>query len=226
VNLRADLRSLAAVLVAWGMLLPPHLVAQETLPEDASLARLATLLAATTSITAHVEQLIIDQDGRELQETSAELQMRKPANFSWQITSPYEELMVTNGTLIWRYEPDLEQVTIQNFDSELDRTPVMLLNGTAEAINAAYAVSATDMDGAGLWRFILLPRKPSSLFERLSLTFVGEQLQEMQFEDSLGQQTSLSFSAVARNGMLDPAQFEFTPPEGVEIIDNSFPVDP
>lgn len=214
------------VLIAQGWGFAGTSVAQETLPEDASLARLATLLAATSSLSARVDQLIIDQDGRELQETTAELLMRKPASFSWHITAPYEELMVTNGSLIWRYEPDLGQVTIQNFDSELDRTPVMLLNGTADAIDAAYAVSATDMDGAGLWRFILLPRKPSSLFERMSLTFVGEQLQEMQFEDSLGQQTSLAFRDVERNLHLDPALFEFTPPNGVEIIDNSLAADP
>jgi outer membrane lipoprotein carrier protein len=204
----------------------PHGVAQQTYSEADSLQKLSVLLAATTTISASVEQLIIDQDGRELQETAASLLMRKPASFSWQIIEPYEELMVTNGELIWRYEPDLEQVTIQPFDSELDRTPVMLLNGTPEAIDEAYAVSATEMGSGDIWRFILLPRKPSSLFERMSLTFAGEVLQEMQFEDSLGQQTSLSFRNVKRNQALDGAQFEFTPPAGVEIIDNRLANEP
>ena len=223
---RAACLGLATVMITLASLTGTVSNAQETLPEDASLARLTEVLAQTTAMSASVEQLIIDQDGRELQETTAELLMRKPASFSWRITAPYEELMVTNGDLIWRYEPDLDQVTVQDFNNELDRTPVMLLNGTSETIAQAYAVSATDMGDGMLWRFILLPRMPSSLFERMSLTFNGEVLQEMQFEDSLGQQTSLSFRDVNRNSPLEDMLFEFMPPPGVEIIDNSSAITP
>ena len=195
--------------------------AQEPLDEVASLQQLTGILAQTRSMRAAVEQLLIDQDGREIQETRAELLMRKPASFSWHVTEPWEELMVTNGELIWRYEPDLEQVTIQNFDTGLDRTPVMLLNGTAETIAEAYEVSGIDMGDGLVWRFILLPRKTTSLFERLSLTFAGDVLQEMQFEDSLGQQTSLSFTSVERNTGISDDSFRFVPPAEVEIIDNT-----
>jgi outer membrane lipoprotein carrier protein len=180
---------------------------------------LEELLNQTTSLRAEVNQLLMDQDGRQLQETTATLLMQKPANFSWRITAPYEELTVTDGTTIWRYEPDLEQVTVQDFDDELDRTPVMLLNGDAASIGAAYEVSATRVEG-DILRFILTPRRPSSLFERMSLTFEGPVLREMQFEDSLGQQTSLGFSTVERNLGLSAGTFTFTPPEGVELIDN------
>ncbi|MGA0805476.1 MAG: outer-membrane lipoprotein carrier protein LolA [Pseudohongiellaceae bacterium] len=46
-------------------------------------------------------------------------------------------------------------------------------------------------------------------------------MEEMQFEDSLGQQTSLSLSNIVRNQPLAADQFRFTPPEGVEIIDTT-----
>lgn len=199
-----------------GALLCSSVFAQE-LPNGAEV--LEGLLNQTSSLKAEVEQLLIDQDGRDLQETQATLLMQKPANFSWRINSPYEELTVTDGTTIWRYEPDLEQVTVQDFDAELDRTPVMLLNGDADSIGEAYEVSATRIEGEIL-RFILTPRRPSSLFERMSLTFNGPVLSEMQFEDSLGQRTSLNFSGVERNLSLPADTFAFTPPDGVELIDN------
>lgn len=183
---------------------------------------MTTLLAQTSTLTAEVEQLQMDQDGRELQENRSQLVMQKPASFSWHITEPYEELMVTDGTTIWRYEPDLEQVTIQPFEDDVDRTPVMLLNGDADSISTAYEVSATQMSDT-VWRFVLLPRSADRLFERLSLTFDGPVLQEMQFEDSLGQQTSLAFRLVRRNEPVSPELFTFTPPEGVDIIDNTAP---
>ncbi|MDR2213727.1 MAG: outer membrane lipoprotein chaperone LolA [Pseudomonadales bacterium] len=186
---------------------------------DNGAAALEDLLRQTSSLRAEVNQLLMDQDDREVQETSAILSMRKPANFAWRVIAPYEELTVTDGATIWRYEPDLDQVTVQDFDDQLDRTPVMLLNGDAASIGDAYAVSATQMGGE-LWRFILTPRRPSSLFERMSLSFDGPVLVEMQFEDSLGQRTSLAFSAVERNLSLPDDTFSFTPPAGAELIDN------
>lgn len=195
-------------------------MAQET-PEQGAAAKLAAILQQTETLSADVEQLLLDQDGREVQETRAHLLMRKPSAFRWEVREPYEELTVTDGSLLWRYEPDLEQVTIKRFNDALDRTPVMLLNADAATIAETYEVSATFAeDGLGA-NFVLLPRQPDSLFERLSLSFTGAELTGMHFEDSLGQLTSLSFTALVRNQPLATTLFEFTPPPDVEVIDSS-----
>jgi outer membrane lipoprotein carrier protein len=188
--------------------------------ESWELQQLVSLLQATNSLRAEVDQLLIDQDGRELQETRAVLSMQKPSNFRWEITQPYTELMVTDGKTVWRYEPDLEQVSIQEFDGDLDRTPIMLLNGSADDIKATFTVIAANIDNGKQMRFVLEPKQPDSLFERMSLTFTGEELSEMQFEDSLGQKTSLSFHNIQRNLPLGADQFRFTPPQGVDLIDS------
>lgn len=198
----------------------PLAAAQQAVSQKEGAVRaLENILAQTRTLSAEVDQLFMDQDGRELQETRALLLMEKPAKFRWEVMQPYEELMVTDGATIWRYEPDLEQVTIQPFDDDVDRTPVMLLNGDADAIGEAYDVSSTNM-GGDVVRFILTPRNPDRLFERLSVTFKGLVLDEMQFEDSLGQQTSMTFRDVSRNVPLEPAMFTFTPPAGIDVIDN------
>lgn len=199
----------------------PVNAAQITTAEDHALSQLVSVLQQTNTLSADVEQLLIGEDGRELEESRAKLLMQKPANFRWEIVEPYNELMVTDGSLIWRYEPDLEQVTIQTFDMELDRTPVMLLNGTAESIGESYAVSAATMTDGIHTRFLLQPKRPESQFERMSLTFKGADLEEMQFEDSRGARTSLTFRQVQRNQPLSTDQFHYTPPEGVEVIDST-----
>lgn len=205
------------------LLLPLALAAQEREPGDnqAAADRLADILQATSTLQADVSQLTLDQDGREIQEFQARLVMQKPDHFSWEILSPYAELTLTDGQRIWRLEPDLEQVTVDNFSAEVNRTPVLLLNGDAEDIAGNYTVSAADMDFGSRQRFILTPRAPDSLFERLSLTFNETTLEEMQFEDSLGQKTSLIFSNLETNAAIDPAVFVFHMPEGMEIIDNT-----
>jgi outer membrane lipoprotein carrier protein len=97
----------------------------------------------------------------------------------------------------------------------------MLLNGNAVEIAATYEVSMGEMVDRRISRFILVPRSPGRLFERLAVTFRDADLIEMQFEDSLGQQTSLSFDNIVRNQPLSAGQFRFTPPAGVEIIDTT-----
>jgi len=185
--------------------------------------RLSAILQDMHTLEAGVEQLTLDQNGREVQVFQARLKLSKPDHFSWQILSPYEELMTTNGEYIWRYEPDLEQVTIETFSNDLSRTPVLLLNGDAQAIADSYTISASDMGDGMRQRFILHPKAPDSLFERLSLTFAGTTLEEMQFEDSLGQKTSLSFSDMTMNAAIDEAAFIFSIPDGVEVMDNTDP---
>lgn len=196
-------------------------VAQEAVSQEAgAIAALEAILAQTQTLSAEVEQLLVDQDGREIQETRALLLMEKPSHFHWAITEPYQQLTVTDGETLWHYEPDLDQVTINTFDdNEVDRVPAMLLNGDADTIREAYDVSSTNMGGE-LVRFVLIPRNPDRLFERLSVTFRGAVLEEMQFEDSLGQRTSLSFNEVNRNVPLDASKFSFTPPDGIDVIDN------
>lgn len=215
-----------AKLAVWAVVAPAWAQPTVNAPaiataEDYALEQLVTLLQQTSTLRADVEQLVMDQEGRELQEVSARLLMQKPASFRWEVVKPYSELMVTDGSTIWRYEPDLEQVTIQQFDTELDRTPIMLLNGSADDIRANYAVTAATMGDGERQRFILQPRQPDSLFERMSLTFNGAVLEEMQFEDSLGQQTSLSFETVRRNEEVDGDMFIYEPPAGVDIIDST-----
>lgn len=187
--------------------------------EGWALGQLVEVLKQTQTLQADVEQLLMDQEGREIQETRAMLTMQKPARFRWEVTQPFSELMVTDGDTIWRYEPDLEQVTVQKFDAELDRTPVMLLNGSEETISNAYSVSAATLLDGRQTLFTLIPKQSDSLFERMSLTFEGETLLEMHFEDSLGQRTTLTFHNSQRNATLPESLFGFEVPTGVEVID-------
>ena len=185
---------------------------------------LAALLQETRTLQADVEQLTLDQDGREIQEFQARLVLEKPDHFSWEILSPYQELLLTDGERIWRFEQDLEQVSIDPFSNDISRTPVLLLNGEAAAIADSYNIASAAMDYGSVQRFILTPKAPDSLFERLSLSFVDSTLTEMQFEDSLGQKTSLTFSNVRANEAIDPAVFIFQMPadvDNLEVIDNT-----
>lgn len=188
--------------------------------EDA-IKHLISVLAKSNSIQADVEQLTLDQGGVELEEVTARLVMEKPDHFYWALLEPYEQLTVTNGEKIWIYEPDLDQVTIQFFERGLGRTPLSLLTDDIDTLRLAYWVSMDPLpDNLGT-RYLLLPKEPGSQLESLSLTFYGDVLEQMQYETTLGQKTSLTFSNMEINMELDPGVFEFDPPGGIEIIDTT-----
>ncbi len=128
---------------------------------------------------------------------------------------------MTNGSHIWRFEYDLEQVTIESFSDDINRTPVLLLNGNADNIAETYYVSQAAMELDGRQRFILSPRVSDSLYTRMSLTFNNDRIEEMQFESSLGQKTSLSFANLEINAAIDPLLFMIELPEDMEVIDNT-----
>lgn len=193
---------------------PLSLQAQQT-----PLESLIATLAETSSIQADVEQLILSQDGREIQALEAQLVMQKPDKLNWHVMEPYEEVMVSDGLSLWYYEPDLEQVSIQDFPSDVEDNPILLLNNDLQAIAEAYEVSMGYVDEE-VKQYILLPLRTSSSYERFSMTFSGSDLLQMQFESSVGQLTSFSFTNIINNAAIDPAVFSFAIPANIEIIDS------
>lgn len=193
---------------------PLSLSAQQT-----PLETLISTLGETSSIQADVEQLILSQDGREIQALQAELVMQKPDKLNWHVIEPYEEIMVSDGESLWYYEPDLEQVSIQDFPDDVENNPILLLNDDLQAIENAYEVSMGYVDEE-VTQYILLPLTASSSYERFSMTFSGPDLVQMQFESSVGQLTSFSFTNIINNAAIEPTAFTFAIPADIEIIDS------
>lgn len=187
--------------------------------QQTPLEELLATLALTTTMQAQVEQLILSQDGREIQALQAEIILQKPDHLFWHVTEPYEELMVSDGETLWYYEPDLVQVSIQDFPDDVENNPVLLLNENLQTVADAYDISMGFVDET-VRQYVLIPQTPNSSYERFSLTFSGSDLVQMQFESSVGQLTSFSFSEIVNNSAIDPAVFHFEIPPDIEIIDS------
>ena len=185
--------------------------------EEHDASKLQSLLQQMSSIKARFVQHSFDGKGGLLQTLEGELMAKAPGKFRWKTEPPYEQLMVTNGETLWLYDEDLEQVTVQPLDKRVEATPALLLTGELEQINQAYEVFAEQLQEE--WHFVLLPKTPDALFDRLRLEFDDNQsLKRMIIKDEIGQKTILSFSKVAHNMKLSDSSFNFVPPEGVDII--------
>jgi outer membrane lipoprotein carrier protein len=179
---------------------------------------LQKVLSDTQSYQARFQQQVLDAKGVSLQSVNGFMQVKRPGLFRWQTDAPFDQLLVANGSTLWVYDKDLEQVTIQALDQRVSQTPALLLSGDVKALGESYSVAKKSVDGADL--YFLKPLGEDSLFESLSLVFDGNALIEMHLEDGLGQKTTISFLNVKVNPVLEKEIFEFKIPEGVDVIDD------
>lgn len=177
---------------------------------------LEKLLNNITSLSIKFEQITQDGRGLKLQQSSGEAHLAKPQLFYWHTQEPYEQLIVSNGKLMWVYEPDLEQVTQQELTNQLGQSPVFLLISQVESLDRHFKIQLQTLGNKQI--FTLKPLTSDSLFEELKLSFVNSQISSLQLIDSLGQKTLIDLLIEANNPKLNPEIFNFTPPKGVDLI--------
>lgn len=184
--------------------------------EQQAIDRLTGLLGAVRSLSAEFSQLTLDGSGTRLQESTGSMKLVRPGKFRWHTNAPLEQELVSNGDVIWLYDPDLEQVTIRKMDQRLTHTPALLLSGDVSEIAENFAITSTEADN--VVDFTLIPRAADSLFDSLRLSFRAGVINDMQLVDSVGQRTNILFSAVKLNQELPEDLFTFEIPPGTDVI--------
>jgi outer membrane lipoprotein carrier protein len=180
------------------------------------LERFSQFIASTQSARGEFEQNIIDKNGKPGQASRGTLAFSRPGKFRWTYVKPYAQLIVGDGTRVWIYDQDLQQVTVKRVDQALTSTPAALLAGNNEAMRAFHLTDAGEQDG--LEWVEAVPREKEGGFERVRMGFGPDGLETMELFDSFGQHTVLRFKSIARNPKLDASLFRFSPPKGADVI--------
>ena len=180
-------------------------------------AQLGKLLTNMKSLDADFQQRILDAKGSRLQEVSGHLSLARPGKFYWKTENPFPQTVVSDGETLWLYDPDLEQVTVQQVDPAQSRTPAMLLSGNIDSIEERFTIKLT-RESAQFKEFLLIPTGQESLFEELRLSFVAGELASLLLSDSLGQRTSIELFSTQLNPELPDDRFTFTVPDDIDVI--------
>jgi outer membrane lipoprotein carrier protein len=181
-----------------------------------SIEELKALLRDTTTARAHFAQIVFDKDRKVLQQVTGRMAFERPGRFRWEYDKPYEQVIVGDGARLWIYDRDLNQVTVRKLEGALGASPAALLAGNNE-IEQGYTLSTVGSE-QGLDWLEAMPKNQDTVFERIRLGFSKAGLEAMELRDQFGQVTVIKFSAMERNGIVSPALFRFTPPEGADVI--------
>ena len=182
----------------------------------ASVDALKTLLNQTTTAKGRFAQVVTDKNQRMVQQATGTMEFSRPGRFRWEYNKPYEQTIVGDGSRLWIYDKDLNQVTVRKLDRALGASPAALLAGSNE-IEKIYNLKVAGSE-AGLDWLEAVPRAQDTAFERIRLGLGKSGLEVMELRDQFGQTTVIKFSDVQRNVKLPPESFKFTPPKGADVI--------
>ena len=187
-----------------------------TLAFGASVDDLKNLLNQTTTAKARFAQAVLDRNNKTLQQATGTMEFSRPGRFRWEYNKPYEQTIVGDGSRLWIYDKDLNQVTVRKLDRALGASPAALLAGSNE-IEKSYTLKSAGTD-SGLDWLEAVPRSQDTAFERIRLGFGKAGLEAMQLKDQFGQTTVIKFAELERNVKIAPDAFKFTPPKGAAVI--------
>lgn len=181
--------------------------------------RAEQFLQGLQSLQAQFKQTLTDRTGQVTDESTGTLAIKRPNRFRWDYREPHEQVIVADGTRVWVYDSDLEQVTVRKLDVALSSTPAMLLSGEGALTDNFNVIDSSERAGVAWVR--LEPKRNDTDFKAVRLGFTTGKAQELRFmelADKLGQTTLLEFSKFERNPTLDASRFVFKVPAGADVI--------
>ena len=162
-------------------------------------------------------QQVHDGNGKLKETSSGQVSLSAPRLFRWEYTKPYPQLIVADGSKVWIYDPDLQQVTVREQGAEEQNTPLSALIDPGKLDQQFNVKEAGTADGLQ-WLALTPKSGGETSFESARLGFGKEGLARMEVKDAVGQRTTLSFSGWKRNPAFASGTFKYAPGKGVDVI--------
>ena len=179
------------------------------------LGQLKSFLETNRSARGVFTQTVIAKSGRKPQESAGIFALQRPGKFRWSYEKPYKQLLVSDGSKLWSYDPDLNQVAVKKLGTAFGSSPAALLAG--KDLDKHFELKeGTAADGI---EFVeATPKGGDASFERVKIGFAANQPVSMEIHDSFGQVTVLRFTGFEANPALPAALFRFVAPAGADVV--------
>jgi outer membrane lipoprotein carrier protein len=170
--------------------------------------------------SARFQQVVLDEGFNPIEESSGRVLIKRPGRFRWDYEPPNEHRIISNGEKVWIYDVELDQVTVRSLKQTLGSTPAALLAGGSE-INEDFDVTDLGQVNGPLYWVRLVPKSEDVGFEDIRIGFENGRLRVMELIDGLEQTTRITMTDGEENRSIAASQFQFTPPDGVDVIDET-----
>jgi outer membrane lipoprotein carrier protein len=194
-------------------------------PAQDGIATLEAFLNGVESLQADFKQELWTGDQRLLQTDTGALLLKRPNRFRWTYDEPADAdtgdddaaklVVAADGTRLWIYDVELEEVTVTPFDDTVGTSPAMLLSGDRNVRDEFDVVDAYPADGLD---WVKLEPTGSSDFSSVLIGFRGTEPRRLELVDGLGQVTRIELENIVANEPIDDGVFALDVPDHVNII--------
>ena len=150
--------------------------------------------------------------------------LKKGGKMRWEYRSPAPQQIISDGTYLWVYTPELNQVNKGDAPKALAGPAGSFLQGLGkvrEEFSVRFLNPANRTDASGRPVLDLTPKKPTPLLTRLVLTVDPKDhylVRQAVLYDQLQNTVTMSFNRVVINTGLGDTLFAFTPPKGAALV--------
>ncbi|MGB7301697.1 MAG: outer membrane lipoprotein carrier protein LolA [Burkholderiaceae bacterium] len=191
----------------------PESAAQPGGPATA-VSQLRKFVLVTKAATGRFSQQM--DGGKPADASQGRFAFARPGRFRWEVTDPYPQLLVADGQDVYFHDPDLNQVTVRPMAGALGATPAAILFGTGELDDSFELTDLGLVDGANWLQ--ATPKVREAGFEQIRIGFQDNIPVAMEVLDAFNRTTRFVFSDMVRNPILAASEFEFSIPEGADVV--------
>jgi outer membrane lipoprotein carrier protein len=161
-------------------------------------------------------------------QAEGQLYFRSPNKLRLDQKKPRVEQLVCNGEKVWWYVPEEKVVNVYRLkDYYLQIKPsIDFFSGLGRLDNNfTIQLEAGTLKEAPYYQLVLKPKRPQPDLQQIRLQISKTTFLPLEFifYNLLGDGTRFRFSRLTSGTSLPPSWFEFTPPEGVQVISQSLP---
>ena len=168
------------------------------------------------------EQILTNAATKEQEKRYGRIYFKKPGLIRWETTSPEPELLIVGQDVVWDYFADEEIAYKYSAQKVLSsRTMIRFISGQAN-LKEDFVIENQGMD-QGLIKLKLIPKKPEPNLV-LAYIWVDEKsylLKKVLLVDFFGNGNEVKLISLKLNPVLENSLFQFHPPEGVQVQDNT-----
>ena len=170
-------------------------------------------LNQVTVLSADFSQTVTSAGGKNVQQGSGKLQIKRPNLFRMDTKSPQETQIIADGKTLWYYDPFVQQVTAQWVKDAVHNTPFVLLTSNDKSHWNQYSVTQNADT------FVLKPKAKNSNIKQFDIRVdTNGVLKNFSTTEKDGQ-TNLYVLRNITNQTLADSLFQFSVPKGVELDD-------
>jgi len=169
------------------------------------------------------ESVVKSWNARQVQKAEGSVYFKKEGKMFWDYQTPTPQQIISNGKILWFFEPEDEQVTVTEVTDGLQsQISADLLNGNAQLTRDFKVTEITKEEDvqAGTIVLELIPRASQNNLSKIIMRLNSKNFRIYQTEvyDLFENLTRITFSQIQIDTNLNDSLFTFTPPSGVEIL--------